>query len=329
MHEATWLSWPQNIETWPDGLLAETEAEYSRFVKAIADGEQVYVNAEKSLHQHIYDVLRNNGVDTDRVMLFDHKTNDAWCRDHGPDFVFNNDTKKVEILNWGYNAWGGKYPPYQDDDQIPAQIGKAFDMKVQTPGMILEGGSVELNGEGDLLTTKSCLLHKNRNPQLTQIQIEEQLKFFFGVQHMIWLEEGIEGDDTDGHIDDITRFVNPTTVVTCREKNRDDPNYDILEKNYRLLQNTKLMSGKQLEVIDLPMPTAIYLKGIRLPGSYANFYICNAGVIVPIFEVKEDDQALGILREAFPTKKVIGLPAKSIIFGLGAFHCLSKQQPQF
>ncbi|HPH47324.1 MAG TPA: agmatine deiminase family protein, partial [Chryseolinea sp.] len=254
--------------------------------------------------------------------------NDAWCRDHGPAFLINPTEKKKMIVDWGYNAWGDKYPPYDLDDVIPTLIGNHFNIPVVHPGIVMEGGSVEFNGKGTLLTTTACLLNPNRNPHLNQKQIEEYLYNYYGVENILWLGDGIVGDDTDGHIDDLTRFVNEDTVVTIVEESKNDVNYHILQENLDTLKTLRLENGKQINIVELPMPSAVEYDGMRLPASYANFYIGNKYVIVPTFRDKNDDRALDILQQQFITRKVVGLDSTDIIWGLGSFHCLSQQEPE-
>ena len=222
-----------------------------------------------------------------------HPTNDAWCRDHGPAFRGQHrcGTKKI-IVDWGYNAWGGKYPPFDLDDNIPTLIAQHYKIPVVYPGIVMEGGSVDFNGKGTVLTTTSCLLNTNRNPHLDQGQIEQYLHDYYGVENILWLGDGIVGDDTDGHIDDLTRFVNENTVVTVVEENKKDENYSILQENLKSLKKLRLENGKPLDIVELPMPAAVVYEDMRLPASYANFYIGNKYVIVPTFQDKNDDRAV-------------------------------------
>jgi agmatine deiminase len=231
------------------------------------------------------------------------------------------------IVDWGYNAWGGKYPPFDLDDVIPTLIAKHYTIPVEHPGIVMEGGSVEFNGKGTLLTTRACLLNPNRNPELNQKQIEEYLINYYGVDHILWLGDGIIGDDTDGHIDDLTRFVNADTVVTIVEENKKDENYEILQDNLKELKTLRLETGKQLNIVELPMPSPVVYEDQRLPASYANFYISNKYVVVPTFRDKNDDRALSILQGCFKDRSVIGIDSTDIIWGLGSFHCLSQQEP--
>jgi len=262
-----------------------------------------------------------------KIEFYYFPTNDAWCRDHGPAFLINADTKEKVIVDWGYNAWGGKYPPFDLDDVIPTKIGEKLGYKVFHPGIVMEGGSVDFNGKGTILTSTACLLNKNRNPHLTKEQIEDYLKNFYGAEQILWLNDGIVGDDTDGHIDDITRFVNEDTVVTVVEDNPEDENYHILQENLEILKTMRLLNGKPLNIIELPMPDPVVYDDQRLPASYANFYIANSAVIVPTYRCDKDEKALEILQQCFPDRKVVGIDSTDIIWGLGSFHCLSQQEP--
>ena len=328
-HKATWLSWPHKEASWP-GKIEMIYPVYSQFIKHVSEGEKVNINVvDESMKAHAIRHLQKVDTDLSRIEFFIHPTNDAWCRDHGPAFLINPlaEQKKI-ILDWGYNAWGGKYPPFDLDDNIPTLIGAYYKIPVIYPGIVMEGGSVDFNGEGTVLTTSSCLLNPNRNPHLNQKQIEHYLHHYYGVDTILWLGDGIVGDDTDGHIDDITRFVNKDTVVTVVEENKSDDNYQPLKENLKRLNTMRLENGKSLNVIELPMPSPVIHEGQRLPASYANFYISNNYVIVPTYRDKQDDKALTILQKYFPDRRVVGLDSWDIIWGLGSFHCLSQQEPE-
>ena len=326
-HTATWLSWPQKEESWP-GKIATIYRPYCEFIKAVSEGELVRINVlNEQMAAFAKEQLIAAGADLKHIEFFEFPTNDAWCRDHGPAFLINSDTKQKVVVDWGYNAWGNKYPPYDLDDVIPTKIANHFNLPVYHPDIVMEGGSVDFNGKGTVLTTTACLLNKNRNPHLNQQQIEEYLQNYYGVEQILWLGDGIIGDDTDGHIDDITRFTNEDTVVTAVEENKNDENYHILQENLETLKTMRLLNGKQLNIVELPMPDPVYYDGQRLPASYANFYISNAAVVVPTYRSKNDDKALDILTQCFPDRKVIGIDSTDIIWGLGSFHCLSQQEP--
>jgi agmatine deiminase len=327
-HEATWLSWPHKEASWPSKI-ESIYPSYCLFVKYLAQSEKVRINvANSAMEVFAKTHLESAGVNMNQVEFFMHPTNDAWCRDHGPAFLINPtaEQKKV-IVDWNYNAWGNKYPPFDLDDIIPTLIAKHFNIPVYNPGIIMEGGSVDFNGAGSLLTSTCCLLNENRNPHLNQSQIEQYLYDYYGVQHVLWVNDGIVGDDTDGHIDDTVRFVNEDTVITVIEENKQDHNYQLLQDNLQQLKQMRLLSGKQLNIIELPMPDAVIYEEQRLPASYANFYISNAHVIVPTFRSAKDDIALQIIAESFKDREVVGIDSTDIIWGLGSFHCLSQQEP--
>jgi agmatine deiminase len=325
---AVWLSFPHNTNTWEGKKLKNIYKSYFQFIAEISEVEKVRINCTLPLISFLKKELPQvPKINIKNVELYLHPTNDAWCRDHGPAILLHRDSLKRAIVNWQYNAWGGKYPPFDSDNQIPLHIAKVLNLPVFEPNIIMEGGSVDFNGEGTVLTTTSCLLNKNRNPHLSQKEIEKYLCDFYGVEQIIWLGEGIVGDDTDGHVDDITRFVNENTVVTAIEKNPKDENYKPLHENLERLQNITLANDKKLQIVELPMPAPYFIDGERLPASYANFLIINEKVIVPTFKCEQDTQALGILQECFPTRKIVGIDAGDIIWGLGSFHCLSQQEP--
>lgn len=327
-HTATWLSWPHKEESWP-GKIQTVYPVYAQFIKFVSEDEKVNINvADEGMQQEALSHLQKVGANLTNIHFFFHPTNDAWCRDHGPAFLINpNAAVKKIIVDWDYNAWGNKYPPFDLDDRIPTLIATHYDIPVFYPGIIMEGGSVDFNGKGTVLTTTSCLLNPNRNPHLKRDQIETYLHNYYGVDHILWLGDGIMGDDTDGHIDDITRFVNHNTVVTVVESRKNDENYQPLQDNLKSLSRMRLENGRQMNILELPMPNPIVYHDMRLPASYANFYICNKYVIVPTFRDKNDDTALSILERAFPDRKVVGLDSTDIIWGLGSFHCLSQQEP--
>ena len=327
-HTATWLSWPHKEASWP-GKIETIYTIYCEFIMRVAEGEKVNINVvDEAMKNKAIVHLQKAEADFSNIQFFLHPTNDAWCRDHGPAFLVNPIEKKKMIVDWGYNAWGGKYPPFDLDDNIPTLVANHYKLPVVYPGIVMEGGSVDFNGNGTLLTTTSCLLNPNRNPHLNQKQIEEYLINYYGVSNILWLGDGIAGDDTDGHIDDITRFVNEDTLVTVVEENKQDENHKPLLENLRLLKKMRLESGKQINIVELPMPSPVVFDDMRLPASYANFYIANKYVVVPTYREKNDDKALAILQTCFPDRKVIGLDSWDIIWGLGSFHCLSQQEPE-
>jgi agmatine deiminase len=328
LHRATWLSWPHKEASWP-GKIHSIYPNYSIFVKELTRSELVCINVNDELmKQFAVDCLTTAGVDLSKVTFYFNPTNDAWCRDHGPAFLINPaaQEKKV-IVDWNYNAWGNKYPPYDLDDVIPTRIAGQLGLPVYNPGIIMEGGSVEFNGEGSVLTSTCCLLNENRNPHLKRADIEQYLHDYYGAEQVLWVEEGISGDDTDGHIDDTVRFVNADTVLAVVEEDKSDENYQPLQKNLRHLSKMRLANGKQLNIVELPMPRPVIYEDQRLPASYANFYISNGSVIVPVFNCSNDAKALGIIQRCLPGRHVIGIDSTDIIWGLGSFHCLSQQEP--
>lgn len=327
-HEATWLSWPHKEASWP-GKIDKVFPSYSLFIKYLSNSEKVRINvADETMKANAIIHLSNADVNLNQVEFYYHPTNDAWCRDHGPAFLINSTAQqKKAIVDWDYNAWGNKYPPYDKDDVVPTLIANQFNLPHFHPGIVMEGGSVEFNGAGSLLTSKSCLLNKNRNPHLSQQQIENYLINYYGVQQILWVNEGIVGDDTDGHIDDTVRFVNEDTVLTVVEENKNDENYKILQHNLAQLKQMRLLNGKQLNIIELPMPDVVIYEDQILPASYANFYICNKYIIVPAFRCSKDEKALQIIADYFKNHEVVGIDSTDIIWGLGSFHCLSQQEP--
>ncbi len=326
-HESTWLSYPHNENSWP-GKIHTIFPFYHAFIKQISRGELVNINVvDENMKKKVDIELQEAGISQSQYRLHIHPTNDAWCRDHGPAFLINRsaDTPRI-IVNWEYNGWGGKYPA-ELDTQIPPLVGRLLNIPVCSPGIVMEGGAIDVNGKGTLITTRSCLLNPNRNPCLTQCQIEEYLHNYYGVEKVLWLGDGIEGDDTDGHVDDITRFVNDDTVITMIEPNRSDANHLPLKENLKALKKMRLANGKQMNIVEIPMPEPLYYEGQRLPASYANFYIANSAVIVPVYGCKQDEAAINILSQCIKDRPVVGIDSTEIIWGLGSWHCLSQQEP--
>lgn len=330
-HEATWLSYPHNRDSWP-GKIESIFPSYHLFVKVLAECETVHINVDDAImQQHVDAALRAIDTDMSHVVFHQFPTNDAWCRDHGPAFLINHDDDRMAVVNWNHNAWGGKYP-YNLDTQIPRLVYDYLhhdnpSLSLFEPGIVMEGGSIDVNGCGDLVTTRSCLLNPNRNPHLSQKEIEAYLHDFYGVENVMWLNDGIVGDDTDGHIDDMVRFVSPDTVVAAVEEDLWDENYAPLQENLKLLRQMRLANGSQLNVVELPMPDMVFYDNQRLPASYANFYIANGKVIFPTYRCLTDNEAAYILEALFPYREVVGIDSTDIVWGLGSFHCLSQQQP--
>lgn len=327
-HASTWLSWIHKEASWPDKL-EDAYPAYLEFITLLSKHELVNINVKgKEMEDDAKGRLIHWLPNWNNIRFHHFETNDAWCRDHGPAFlVHKNDSKNRAIVDWDYNAWGGKYPPYDLDDVIPTKIGNLMGLEVFYPKIIMEGGSVEFNGEGTILTTRACLLNENRNPHLSEEEVEWYLKEYYGMEQVLWLEDGIVGDDTDGHIDDLVRFVNSNTVLTVVEQDPEDENYHILIENLKRLKSLKLFNGKQLEIIQLPMPKAVIWEEQRLPASYANFYIGNGAVYVPTFRDSNDQLALDIIGKSFPGRAIYGIDSTDLIWGLGSFHCLSQQEP--
>lgn len=326
-HESTWISWPHNEETWPEEL-ESVERTMAHAVRALARSEKIRINVNSREHENrARRALRLAGVTGD-IIFHNIPTNDAWVRDYGPIFV-RSDSLGVAGVCFGFNSWGGKYPPYDLDDAAAARMAHDLRIPAIDSEIILEGGSIDVNGEGLLMTTESCLLNPNRNPHLARSEIEAHLRDFLGVDHVIWLKKGIAGDDTDGHIDDLARFVGPMRVVTVVEADPANENFDLLRENFDILKGVRNANGSALEIVELPMPAQRQVKGQIVPASYANFFIGNDTVLVPTFEDAKDADALTILQGLFSDREIVGLYCGDLIWGLGAFHCLTQQVPAF
>jgi agmatine deiminase len=329
-HAATWLAWPHNAETWPYQL-PQVQAIYLQLIEALQSSETVNVLVnDMATATHVQTLLEQQGRLSPQVVLHTYATVDAWVRDSGPIFVTSAGPPhaSLAVVDWQYTAWGGKYPEMFPDNAIPQYVAAKLDLARFEPKMVLEGGSIDVNGLGACLTTEQCLLNPNRNPHLQRGDIERYLHDYLGVCHTIWLGEGIAGDDTDGHIDDIARFVGPRTVVCALTDDPSDVNYAILQDNYHRLQAAQDQDGNSLEVIPLPMPGRIGSATDPFPASYANFYIGNRVVLVPVFHHPNDAAALNTLRDLLPTRRVLGIACEPLVGGLGAIHCITQQQPQ-
>src|SRR5437763_15286939 len=325
LHAATWLSWPRREGiSFPESFDRVLPA-LRAMVEALVESEQVCINVCNGAHEaEARSVLR--GLPPERITFYSIPTNEPWCRDHGPIFLTRDRAPKLAVVDWDYNAWGNKYPPFNLDEVVPTRVAEILRVPVFYPKMILEGGSIEVNGAGTLLTTESCLLNKNRNPGLSRDEIEQRLRDYLGVRDIFCLGDGIAGDDTDGHIDDLARFVSERAVVAVVEQNRSDENYEPLQENLARLRRMQI-SGRTLDIMPLPMPRKIVRDGLRLPASYANFYVANSCVLVPTFADSADEAALSILEKCFPSRRVVGIDCSELIWGLGTFHCLTQQQP--
>lgn len=329
-HIHTYMGWPERESTWP-GKLEHIPEVFITIVQALNQFEPVYICANSQQSQQAR--YRLQKIRATRVQfLEDIPTNDVWLRDFGPIPLTHRRKEEIDIaiVNWNYNSLGGKYPPYDLDDAVPKKIAQFLgNVRIFEPGIVLEGGSIEVNGRGTLITTESCLLNKNRNPHLDKMEIETYLKLYLGVTNILWLGEGIVGDDTDGHIDDLARFINPNTVLCALEEDPADPNYTILQDAYRRLSRMKDERGNPLVVIPLYMPSPIEYQGQRLPASYANFYIANGVVLVPTYCCANDARALETLTKCFPSRKIIGIDCTDLVWGLGAIHCVTMQQAAY
>jgi agmatine deiminase len=326
--EAVWFSWPHNLKTWP-GHFRPIPAKFAEIVACISRFEEVRINAAHALHKRAWSLIKKAGTDLTKVTLFDHPTNDAWCRDHGPIFVKNDKTGEVAVTDWDHNAWGGKYPPFDLDNTIPPKIAAVLGLRRFEKKMIMEGGSLDVNGSGLLLTTESCLLNRNRNPSMSKSEIEQALHDFLGVHTVHWLGDGIIGDDTDGHIDDMTRFFSDDGIVTVLETNKRDKNYPILRENLERLHALRTPKGKKFKVVALPMPKPCWCDGQQMPASYANFLIINGAVLMPAFrQPKRDAEAAEVLAACFPGREIIPIDCLELVWGLGTLHCISQQQPK-
>jgi agmatine deiminase len=329
-HVATWLTWPR-----PDGISFPGKFDgvprvYAELIRHLVQVEEVHINVwNQEMEDWARGLLREEKTPLDRVRFHHFPSYEPWCRDHGPIFLARDEggRRQRAVVDWGYNAWGGKYPPFDLDDAIPQHVARLRQLPLFSPGMILEGGSIEVNGRGTVLTTTSCLLNANRNPTLSQGGIEKYLCDYLGASQVLWLGEGIAGDDTDGHIDDLARFLNPTTVAIVTEEDPADENYPILRENLQRLRLMRDTEGRSFRIVELPMPGVVEHEGQRLPASYANFYLANGLALVPTFRHKNDRMALEILQREWPDRRVVGVDSTELIWGLGSFHCITQQEP--
>jgi len=326
-HAATWLSWPRREGISFPGAFDRVMPTFRRMVETLLTSEPVCINVCNDAHEaEAAKVLE--GLPHERLTFYRIPTNEPWCRDHGPIFLTRNPAAagRLAVVDWDYNAWGGKYPPCDLDEVVPTRVAEILDVPVFYPRMVLEGGSIDVNGAGALLTSEGCLLNPNRNPTFSRERIEERLLDYLGVTDILWLGDGIEGDDTDGHVDDLARFVGERTIVTVIEENRDDPNYEPLRENLERLRAMK-WKGAPFEIVTLPMPARIDREDLRLPASYANFYIANECILLPTFDEPNDAAAETTLAKLFPKRRIVAIDCTELIWGLGAFHCLTQQQP--
>lgn len=354
LHTGTWFSWPRPEGISFPGKYHTIPENLARIMCEIQSREQVHINIPNENWEYIVrQQLKEHGCPSRNVFFHQIKTNESWCRDHGPAFVLKQGRagkSQAAIVDWGFNAWGGKYPPYDDDDAVPTRVAAELKLPVFYPRsmgaspmsseeqhgrdahatVVMEGGAVDFNGAGTVLTTTDCLLNKNRNPHLSRQQIEQYLKDYYGQKHVAWLTGGIEGDDTDGHIDDLARFISPTEIVIAMEDDPKDPNYEVLRSARKQLAKLRDQDGRTFEVIEIPMPHPVTHDGQRLPATYVNFYFINGALLVPTYRDKQSDRkAMEILQSHLPKHKVIGVDCTELIWGLGAIHCLTQQQPRW
>jgi agmatine deiminase len=339
-HLATYLVWPHNLDTWP-GKFEPIPQIFAHMAAAIAHFEPVRILIQGAgIAGDVRAMIERAPTPDDAPARIDRvefavvRTNDSWIRDYGQIFV-NRIGKSIGgasapaqiALDWRFNSWGQKYGSFDLDDVVPRRLGTHYGFDVIEPGIVLEGGSIDVNGAGTLITTESCLLNPNRNPTLVRGEIEEYLRVYLGVTNILWLGDGIVGDDTDGHVDDLARFVAPNTIVTVVEEDPADVNYRVLRDNRERLRAMRDERGRPFTIAELPMPPALYYDDTRLPASYANFLIVNGGVIVPTFACAADAIAIATLSRLFPGRRVVGIPSADLVWGLGAVHCLSQQHP--
>jgi agmatine deiminase len=332
-HSATWISWPRPEGISFPGRYQECIDNIVEVIRTITRFETVHLNVPNVDYEEIVRArLHVRRLFSRRVRVHHIPTNECWTRDHGPAFVIRErrGRREAAIVDWRYNAWGGKYPPFDKDDEVPTHIGAMLGLPVFYPDIVMEGGAVDFNGAGTVLTTTSCLLNRNRNPGLSKAEIEEYLRDYYGQRHVVWLGEGIEGDDTDGHIDDLARFVNERTIVVGMESDPEDANYKVLQDARQRLSRARDQDGRPFDIIEIPMPRPVIHKGQRLPATYMNFYFVNRGLLVPTFgDARRDDAALQALQRLLPKREVVGVNCRALIWGLGAIHCLTQQQPKW
>lgn len=328
-HSGTQLHWPSNSHTWPGERLERVEEVYCKIIVELHFFEPIHLFVENlDIRNRVMQKLSLRAVDLGCIIIHQQKINDVWARDCGPIFVKAG--AEFVITDWGYNAWGEKYPPWEDDNYLPQFVSQKFGIRTVQPGIIMEGGSIDVNGAGALLTTESVLLNKNRNPELSKAQIEQKLEKYLGIEQVIWLKSGLAGDDTDGHIDDVTRWLNEDTVVTMICEDESDINYAALQENLEILKSTRLKNGKRLHIETLPLPNT-KIEGTTVdgseyvPASYANFYIANGVILLPLYDERYDEQAKQLFQKYFPKRKVIGIDCADLVWGQGSIHCITQQ----
>ncbi len=329
-HEATWLTWPRREGISFPGAYEPVPRVYAEFIRVLIEHEEVRINVwDSAMEEEIRQCLALARVPLARVFFHHFPAYEPWCRDHGPIFLVRGAAAQREraVVDWAYNAWGGKYPPFDLDDAVPQHVARLRGLRLFSPAVVMEGGSIDVNGCGSLLTTEACLLNPNRNPSLSKRDIEMILGEYVGISQVLWLGDGIVGDDTDGHVDDLARFVSANTLVTVVEDDPADENYELLRDNLDRLKGFRDLEGRPFRIVELPMPGRLERDGQRLPASYANFYIANGVVVVPAFRQRNDSVAVDLLQACFPDRRVVGLDSTDLIWGLGSFHCISQQEP--
>jgi agmatine deiminase len=332
-HAGTQMHWPVNPGTWPDERLERVEMVYLDIIEALHKYEPVHLLVgDEEVRDHVLSLFEEREINLEHITFHLKATNDVWARDCGPIFIRREENGREEyaITDWEYNAWGEKYPPFEDDNKLPEYFSDKYKIPRFEPDMVLEGGSIEVNGKGVLLTTESVLLNENRNPELSKEEIEQNLISYLGIEKVIWLEKGLAGDDTDGHIDDLSRFLDTGTILTMIVDDRDDVNYEALETNLEILEHATDQNDNAFSIETLPLPNT-KIQGTTVdgsefvPASYANFYIANGVVLVPTYDVRYDVQALDLFKKYFSDRDVIGIPCSDLVWGQGSIHCITQQ----
>lgn len=334
-HSGTLISWPSNPETWPDERLERVEKVYIQIIKHLRNSEPVHlIVSNQDVYQRAAKQIIASLGSTEGIIFHHHTSNDVWARDFGPIFIQHQKDKHFAITDWGYNAWGGKYPPFDSDNAVPKLFADTYRIKRFSPGIILEGGSIETNGKGVMLTTESVLLNPNRNPDLSKEEIEQYLKDYLGQEKVIWLKEGLAGDDTDGHIDDLSRFLNERTIMTMITDDPNDVNYAALQENLEILKSATDQNGSPFEIVTIPMPLT-KIEGTtvdgseHVPASYANFYFANKAVLLPVYDPRYDDKVVEIFKKYCPDREIIPIPCADLVWGQGSIHCITQQMYGF
>lgn len=330
-HAATQMHWPANPETWPGQRLQRVEKVYLDIIEVLHKYEPIHLFVEnEKIHTRALKLLEKRPINLQQITFHLQPINDVWARDCGPIFVRHKKTADYAITDWEYNAWGEKYPPFEDDNRLPRYFASKYSIKRFEPDMVLEGGSIDVNGNGMLITTESVLLNPNRNPELSKLEIEQRLKDFLGIEKVIWLKKGLTGDDTDGHVDDVARFLNERTILAMVAEDPADVNYDTLHENLEILKKATDQNGNQFAIETLTMPhTKIEGTTVdgseHVPASYANFYIANGVVLVPAYDDRFDQQAMELFEPYFPDRDVVGISCADLVWGQGAIHCITQQ----